>query len=31
MFATAYHLIREDGEWRIYGLAQFEEHSHPAH
>ena len=31
IFSTAYHLIRENGEWRIYGLAQFEEHHHPAH
>lgn len=30
MFSTGYHLKRENGEWRIYGLAQFEEHSHPA-
>ncbi|MBV8680197.1 MAG: hypothetical protein JO338_07065 [Aquitalea sp.] len=31
LFTTGYHLKRERGEWRIYGLAQFEEHSHPAH
>ncbi|WP_287880657.1 hypothetical protein [Aquitalea sp.] len=30
IFSTAYHLIRENGAWRIYGLAQFEEHGHPA-
>ena len=31
IFATAYHLKRENGDWRIYGVAQYEEHSHPAH
>lgn len=31
IFATGYHLKRENGEWRIYGLAQFEENNHPAH